>query len=148
MSAKVSKKQLFNTFNPTTIMKKIFAIAAAAMLMVSCGENPADKMCKILDEGTARVEKAANGDEAEKIQNEVLEELSKFADSASFIDNIRFNDEGKAKVEEATQRLSKAVIDKMFNSATEELNKIGEDAKKQLEDIGAEAQKQIEDAAQ
>lgn len=128
-------------------MKKIFAIAAAAMLMVSCGENPADKMCKILDEGTARVEKAANGDEAEKIQNEVLDELAKYAENASFMDNIRFNDEGKAKVEEATQRLSKAVIDKMFGSATEELNKIGEDAKKQLDDIGEDAKKQLEEAA-
>ena len=117
------------------------------MLMVSCGENPADKMCKILDDGTARVEKAANGDEAEKIQSEVMDQLTEYAENASFIDNLRLNEEGKAKVEEATQRLSKAVIDKMFGSATEELNKIGEDAKKQLEDIGDEAKKQIEEAA-
>lgn len=129
-------------------MKKIFAIAAAALLMVSCGENPADKMCKILDEGTARVEKAANGDEAEKIQNEVMAELQEFAENASIIDNIRLNDEGKAKVEEATQRLSKAVIGKIFGSATEELNKIGDDANKQLEKIGEDAMKQIEEAAQ
>ena len=129
-------------------MKKIFAIAATALLMVSCGENPADKMCKILDEGTARVEKAANGDEAEKIQNEVMAELQEFAENASIIDNLRLNDEGKAKVEEATQRLSKAVIDKIFGSATEDLNKIGEDANKQLEKIGEDAMKQIEEAAQ
>lgn len=129
-------------------MKKLFLIAAATLLMVSCGENPADKMCKIIDEGTARVEKAANGDEAEKIQSEVLDQLADYAENASIIDNIRLDDEGKAKVEEATQRLSKAVIDKMFGSATEEINKIAEDGKKELEKIGEDAKKQLEEAAQ
>lgn len=128
-------------------MKKLFLIAATALFMVSCGENPADKMCKILDDGTARIEKAANGEEAEKIQSEVLDELQKYAENASFIDNIRLDDAGKAKVEEATKRLSSAVIDKMFNSASEDLNKIGEDAKKELDKIGEDAKKELEEAA-
>lgn len=118
-------------------MKKILTLACAALFMVSCGEDPADKMCKIIDDGTARIEKCANSDEAEKIQKEVMDQITEFGENAGIIDNLRFGEEGQKRVEEATEKMMKAYMDKVFNSATESLDKIGEDAKKAVEDAAA-----------
>lgn len=120
-------------------MKKILTLACAALFMVSCGEDPADKMCKIIDDGTARIEKCANSDEAEKIQKEVMDQITEFGENAGIIDNLRFGEEGQKRVEEATEKMMKAYMDKVFNSATESLDKIGEDAKKAVEDAAAAA---------
>lgn len=115
-------------------MKKILTFACAALFMVSCGEDPADKMCKILDDATARIEQCANSDEAEKIQKEAMDQITEFGENAGIIDNLRFGEEGQKRVEASTEKLMKAYMDKVFNSASDELNKIGDDAKKALED--------------
>ena len=96
--------------------------------------DPADKMCKILDDATARIEQCANSDEAENIMGEAMDQLTEFGENASTIANILFGEEGQKRVEEATEKMMTAYTDKLCNFYGDEINNIDEDAMKALED--------------
>ena len=96
-------------------MKKFLipVVAFAAFLMVSCsGGSPIDKAIGVIEDATAKVEKAESAEEIEKIGKEVEAKMAELEKEYKDLDEKDISDADKEKVQKAVGDFAAAAMKK------------------------------------
>lgn len=87
-------------------MKKTLAIALAALALTACSKpNPTDEVVKVMDEATAKIEKAKSVEEVQQIGEEMGDKMTKLQEEYP---DYEPNAEEQQRIQEASLKMMQA----------------------------------------